>query len=148
MNQDVFVVVEHLQGKISDITFEMLGKGREVTDALCGKLNAILIGAAHLAAQLGKADRVLSTLDAALTNYTPIAYKNALVELMQAHQPALTMIGNTSMGMDLAAGASAALGIPLVAYCNNLRVESGKVIATAQIYGGKLLLTQKPRTIR
>jgi electron transfer flavoprotein alpha subunit len=141
MPNDVFVVVEHLKGKISDITFEMLGKGREIADALGGKLVAVLIGDASLAAQLGKADAVLAVSDASLANYTPTAYKNALVELMKARQPALTMIGNTSMGMDLAAGASAALGIPLVAYCNALRVDAarGKIVATAQIYGGKLL---------
>ncbi|MDE3089939.1 MAG: electron transfer flavoprotein subunit alpha/FixB family protein [Chloroflexota bacterium] len=139
MSNDIFVVVEHLKGKIGDITFEMLGKGREVAGALGGKLYAVLLGDANLAAQLGKADAVLALSDASLANYAPTAYKNALVELLKTRQPALTLIGNTSMGMDLAAGASAALGIPLVAYCNNLRVDGGKVIATAQIYGGKLL---------
>lgn len=138
MTQDVFIVVEHLKGKISDITFEMLGKGREIADALGGKLNAVLIGDAGLAAQLGKADAVLAVSDASLANYTPAAHKAALVDLMRARQPALTLIGSTSMGMDLAAGASAALDIPLVAYCNALRVAGGKIIATAQIYGGKL----------
>lgn len=139
MSNDVFVVVEHLKGKISDITFEMLGKGRELADALGGKLNAVLIGDAALAAQLGKADAVLAVSDALLANYTPTAHKHALVDLLKARQPALTLIGNTSMGMDLAAGVSARLNIPLIAYCNNLRIEEGKVIATAQIYGGKLL---------
>lgn len=139
MSNDVFVVVEQLNGKISDITFEMLGKGREMVDALGGKLCAVLMGDAMLATQLGKADVVLCVSDASLANYTPSAFQNALVALMTARQPALTMIGNTSMGMDLAAGASATLGIPLIAYCNTMRIEAGKIIATAQIYGGKLL---------
>jgi electron transfer flavoprotein alpha subunit len=147
MSNDVFVVVEQLNGKISDITFEMLGKGREMADALGGKLCAVLLGDAMLATQLGKADVVLSISDASLANYTPSAFQNALVALMTAHQPALTMIGNTSMGMDLAS-ASATLGIPLIAYCNNMRIEAGKVIATAQIYGGKLLARTFPRLKR
>ncbi len=140
MSNDVYVVVEHLRGKISDITFEMLGKGRETADTLGGKLYAILIGSqcADLAVELGKADAVLCVADMRLANFNPTAYKHTLGELVRERAPRLVMIGNTSMGMDLAAGVSALLNIPLIAYCNNLRVENGIVVATAQIYGGKL----------
>ncbi|MBI5301033.1 MAG: electron transfer flavoprotein subunit alpha/FixB family protein [Chloroflexi bacterium] len=139
MSNDVFVVVEHLKGKIGDITFEMLGKAREIADALGGKLNAVLIGDALLAAQLGKADAVLHIGEPMLANFTPIAHKNALAELIRARAPRVVMIANTSMGMDLAASVSVSLDLPLVAYCKNVRVEDGKIIATAQLYGGKLL---------
>ncbi len=139
MSQDVFVVAEHLKGKLGDITFEMLAKGREIADALGGKLYAVLMGDAALAAPLGKADGALVVADAALADFTPLAHQNALAQLVRERAPRVVMIANTSMGMDLAAGVSAALDIPLIAYCNNLRVEGGKVVATAQIYGGKLL---------
>lgn len=142
MSNDVFVVVEYLKGKISDITFEMLGKGRETADALGGKLYAVVIGSqcADLAEQLGKANAVLCVADMRLADFNPTAYKHALGELVRERAPRLVMIGNTSMGMDLAAGVSALLNIPLIAYCNNLRVDAsrGKIVATAQIYGGKL----------
>ena len=141
MSNDVFVFVEYLKGKISDISFEMLGKGREIADALGGKVHAVLIGSqcAELAQELGKADAVICVLDPRLAEFNPTSYKHALGELVRERAPKLVMIGNTSMGMDLAAGISALLNVPLIAYCNNLRVEDGKVIATAQIYGGKLL---------
>lgn len=139
MSNNVFVVVEHLKGNISDITFEMLGKGREMADALGGKLEAALIGDPNLAMRLGKADVAVCVGDAAWANFAPIAYRNALAELIRTRAPRLVMIANTSMGMDLAAGVSALLNIPLVAYCKNARVEEGKIIATAQLYGGKLL---------
>ncbi len=141
MSNDILVVVEHLKGKIADISFEMLGKGREIADALGGKLHAIVIGSqcADLARELGKADAVLCMMDPRLADFNPTAYKHALGELVRERAPRLVMVGNTSMGMDLAAGVSALLNIPLIAYCNNLRVEEGRLIATAQIYGGKLL---------
>jgi electron transfer flavoprotein alpha subunit len=141
MSNDIFVVVEHLKGKIADISFEMLGKGRQIADAFGGKLYAVVIGSqcASLADELGKADAVLCMMDPRLADFTPTAYKHALGELVRERAPRLVMIGNTSMGMDLAAGVSALLNLPLIAYCNNLRVEEGKLIATAQIYGGKLL---------
>ncbi len=117
----------------------MLGKGREMADALGGKLEAALIGDPNLAMRLGKADVAVCVGDAAWANFAPIAYRNALAELIRTRAPRLVMIANTSMGMDLAAGVSALLNIPLVAYCKNARVEEGKIIATAQLYGGKLL---------
>ena len=49
------------------------------------------------------------------------------------------MIANTSMGMDLAAALSASLDWPLVAYCSDVQVAGdGKIVATSQIYGGKI----------
>src|SRR5512142_235724 len=141
MPNDVFVFVEHLKGKIGDISFEMLGRGRELADTFGGKLSAGLIGSrcADLAEQLGQADAVLCVMDPRLAEFNPSAYKHALGELVRERAPRLVMIGNTSMGMDLAAGVSALLNISLIAYCNKLRVEDNKLIATAQIYGGKLL---------
>jgi electron transfer flavoprotein alpha subunit len=50
------------------------------------------------------------------------------------------MVANTSMGMDLAAGLSGELGMPLVAYCKDLSVEDGQVVAVSQLYGGKILV--------
>ena len=33
MSNQIFVIVEHLKGSIEDITFEMLGKGKEIAGA-------------------------------------------------------------------------------------------------------------------
>ncbi len=141
MSNDIIVFVEHLKDQVTDINFEMLGKGREIADTLGGKLYAVLIGSqcSGLAEQLGKADAVLCMMDPRLADFNPTSYKHALGELVRERAPRLVMIGNTSMGMDLAAGISALLNVPLIAYCNNLRVDDGKIVATAQIYGGKLL---------
>lgn len=146
MSNDILVFVEHLKDKVSEITFEMLGKGRELAQAQGGNLYAVLIGSqcAGLAEQLGQADAVLCMMDPRLANFNPTAFKHALAELVRERAPRLVMIGNTSMGMDLAAGVSALLDIPLIAYCNNLRLEDGKLVATAQIYGGKLLVDAEP----
>jgi electron transfer flavoprotein alpha subunit len=40
--------------------------------------------------------------------------------------------------MDLAAGLSVAAGLPLIAYVNGLAAEGGALVATSQIYGGKV----------
>ncbi|MBI3732610.1 MAG: electron transfer flavoprotein subunit alpha/FixB family protein [Chloroflexi bacterium] len=139
---NVLVVVEQLNGKTGEITFEMLGKGRELASALGGELHALVIGGQ--ADELGIADKVWVMGDGALAHYTSANHKAALVAAISAISPRVTLIGNTSIGMDLAAGASAATGIPLIAYCNALRVEGGQVVGTSQIYGGKVLAEVAP----
>lgn len=140
MTNDVFVVAEHLKNKISDVTFEMLGKGRELADAMQGKLVAVLLGSGskELATQLGAADTVLYVDDALLAQHSPEAYRQALSSLLKERQPGLTLIANTSMGMDLAAPLSVELNIPLVAYCNGVTVGGGSLTVTSQLYGGKV----------
>jgi electron transfer flavoprotein alpha subunit len=137
---DIFVIAEHLEGKLSDVTFEMLGKARAIAPALGGRVVAVLSGheVSALAEQLGAADQVLYVEDASLRNFIPELAEQALKALLQDEKPALTMIANTSMGMDLAAALSAALDWPLIAYCSDVQVVDGKISATSQIYGGKI----------
>lgn len=138
--RDVFVVAEHLEGKLSDVTFEMLGKARGLAATLGGRAVAVLLGhdISNLAVQLGAADLVLTVEDASLEAFNPERAVQELKGLLSQEQPALTMIASTSMGMDLAAALSAALDWPLVAYCSAVQVEDGRVVATSQIYGGKI----------
>ncbi|GAC1565909.1 MAG: electron transfer flavoprotein subunit alpha/FixB family protein [Ktedonobacteraceae bacterium] len=137
---DVFIIAEHLEGKLSDVTFEMLGKARSIAPTLGGRAVAVLLGhqVTALAEQLGAADQVLYLEDAGLRNFIPERAEQALSALIQDEKPALTMVANTSMGMDLAAALSAALDWPLIAYCNDVQEEGGKIVATSQIYGGKI----------
>ena len=138
--RDVFVIAEHLEGKLSDVTFEMLGKARSLAPALGGRAVAVLLGheATALAGQLGAADEVLYIEDAGLRYFVPERAEQALRTVLSNEKPSLTMIANTSMGMDLAAALSAALDWPLIAYCSDVQAEDGKIVATSQIYGGKI----------
>ena len=144
---DVFVVAEHLEGKLNDVTFEMLGKARRLASALGGRAVVALLGQdiSAMAAQLGGADVVLAVEDAALAAFNPERAVWALKSLLSQEQPTLTMIANTSMGMDLAAALSAALDWPLIAYCSDMQVEDSKIVATSQIYGGKIAVETESR---
>ena len=60
MNQDIFVVIEHLRGQVSDISYVMLAAGRELAQSGGGEVVAVLLGhnSQELAVDLA-ADRVL-----------------------------------------------------------------------------------------
>jgi len=138
--RDVFVIAEHLEGKLSDVTFEMLGRARSIAPALGGRVVVVLLGheVSALAEQLGAADQVLYVEDAGLRYFIPERAEQALRTVLSNEKPSLTMIANTSMGMDLAAALSAALDWPLIAYCSDVQAEDGKIVANSQIYGGKI----------
>jgi electron transfer flavoprotein alpha subunit len=140
MSNDVFVVAEHLKGKLADVTFELLGKGRELANAKGGKLVGVLLGSGvrNLAAEMGVAEKVITVDHGSLENFNPETYTIALTEVVKTHTPAITLIANSSMGMDLAASLSVKANLPLVAYAFDVKVENGSVVATSQLYGGKL----------
>jgi len=138
MSAEILVVVEHLQGKVTDATHEALGAARAI--AAGAEVVAVLGGAANtgLAAELA-ADRVLHVADVRLDAYSPDAYESAMRSIVAARSPRLVIVANTTVGMDLAAGLAALLGLPLAAYCVGLRADGTTLVATCQIYGGKVI---------
>ncbi len=139
MSNDILFLAEHLNGKLADITFELAGKARHLAAAFGGKAIAVLLGsgARALAESIG-ADAGLYVDDPALAEFNPEACSRVLTALIQERAPRLVMLGNTSMGMDLGAGLSISTGLPLIAYVNRLAADGGTLVATSQIYGGKI----------
>ena len=139
MANDILVLADHVKGQLSDTTLELVGKAKELAGATGGQAVVALLGAPDLAGQLAGADTVLTMDHPALADYTPEAWEKALAHIVTERQPRLVLIANTTIGMDLGAGLSAAWGAPLVAYTVRLEAEGSDIVATAQVYGGKLL---------
>ena len=139
MANDILVLADHLGGQLSDTTLELVGKARELAGATGGQVVVALLGAPDLAGRIAGADTVLSVDHPALVDYTPEAWEKALLAIVTERQPRLVLIANTTIGMDLGGGLSAAWGAPLVAYIVGLQADGGGLVATAQVYGGKLL---------
>jgi electron transfer flavoprotein alpha subunit len=140
MANDILVLADHLRGQLSDATLELVGKAKELAGATGGQAVVALLGAPDLAGQITGADVVLTVDHPALADYTPEAWERTLLHIVNERQPRLVMIANTTIGMDLGAGLSAAWGAPLVAYAVRLEADGGDIVATAQVYGGKLLV--------
>jgi electron transfer flavoprotein alpha subunit len=137
----IFVVVEHRQGKVRDISLEMLAKAGQLKQDLGGDRTAVLMGwetGPLIEALKGRAERILAIEDERVKNFEAEVYKSILQRLIQEFQPALTLIGQTSWGLDLAPCLAVRLGFPLVTDCLDITAEGGKVRALRQIYGGKV----------
>lgn len=133
---NIIVIAEHFKGNIEDITFEMLGKGKDLAGASGGQVIAVLLGsgAKALAANLGGAAKVVYCDSPEFAEFNPEAYGKTLAAILPGLMPGIVLVANTSTGMDLAAGLSVDLNIPLVAYVNAVSAGS----ATSQLYGGKV----------
>jgi electron transfer flavoprotein alpha subunit len=144
----VFVLVEHRQGKIRDITYEMLQAGETLASKQGASSTAVLLGhdVKDLAEDLAtRTSKVLVVEDQNLKNFNSILYQKVLSSLIAKYQPFLTLIGHTAFGMDLAPSLSVEMGFPLVTDCVGLSFEESRLKAIRSIYGGKVNATLSMR---
>src|SRR5256885_8426755 len=104
MAGDIYVVAEHLNGKLAEVSLEMLGKGRELASALGGKLNAIVLGkdAKGAAEACGAPDAALYVEHEALAGVNPDTPARLVPAIPKERVPAVLIVSNTSQGMELA----------------------------------------------
>jgi electron transfer flavoprotein alpha subunit len=140
MNQDIYVIVEHILGQISDISYVMLAAARVLAQGTGGDVAAVLLGhnAQELASDLS-ADQVLYVDHPVLADFTPEAYQKVLAELVRENTPRVVLFGHTSMGTDVVSGLAAQLDLPLLTQCYRVRAEGGVLKFVSQICGGKIM---------
>lgn len=146
---ELFVLAEQRRGELRDITFEMLTKGRELSQKIDADLTAILLG--HNVKEFAKkladhAKKVLTVDDAKLEDFNAEAYQKVLSHLISERKPLLTLIGHTSFGIDLAPSLATELNVPLATDCINVDFEERKPIVVRQVYGGKVNVKASLRT--
>jgi electron transfer flavoprotein alpha subunit len=143
MSNDVFVITDQLDGKFSDVSFEMVGKAKQLASTFGGQAVAVVVGGG-LSANVFASDATLQVDDPNLAQFNPEAYGKVIEALIKEKFPRLVMLGWTATGMDLAAWLSARLGKPCVAYGRDLCIENNELVVTSQVYGGKMIVDITP----
>jgi electron transfer flavoprotein alpha subunit len=134
---DILVITEHLKGEFQDITFEMLGRAKEMADSSSGQCAAVTFGGMNgKAGELGAADAVISV--GGSDDFNPESYAAAVQSVVSAKSPSLVMVGSTSMGMDIANAVATVLDIPTISYCTDINTSSSGFSCTSSMYGGKM----------
>lgn len=141
MSAGILVLVEHLKGEISDISFEMLGAARQIGTALQRPIMAVVLGqnTANVISQLGAADSVLAVENPALDVPTVEVAGGVLQQLAEQKQASLVLIGGTNLSWGLGAKLAALMKLPYVNFGKALKIENGGLQVTCQMYGGKIL---------
>ena len=140
-NGGIVVVAEHYNGELSDIALEMLACGRQLADATHKNLTCIVLTDKEESFKGLPlvAHRLLIVEDPILKTFNPEVHKAVLKHVLRDLSPRLVIMGNTCIGMDLAAPLSLDLGASVVSQCVLIQSEGEKLIFTSKVYGGKLL---------
>jgi electron transfer flavoprotein alpha subunit len=147
MNQDIFVLIEHVRGQVADISYMLLAQARQIARATGGQVYAILLGhnAASLAQDLA-ADHVWYVDHPSLADFNWDAYQQVLAKLIAqppseaAQPPRLVLFGDTTIGADLAGVLSVKLNLPLVGFCRQVLAEGNCLTYVSQVCGGKMMV--------
>ncbi|MBR3460166.1 MAG: electron transfer flavoprotein subunit alpha/FixB family protein [Clostridia bacterium] len=143
----VYVFVQQVDGVIAPVSFELVGKGRELAKQLNTSICAVLCGhnVAELADELGEygADTVVLIDDPALETYMTEPYTHAMHSAIEFFKPEIVLYGATTIGRDLAPRVSARVHTGLTADCTKLEIEqeTGRLLMTRPAFGGNLMAT-------
>jgi electron transfer flavoprotein alpha subunit len=138
----VLVVGDVVEGKLAAITTELLGCGRKLADGLGEELAAVLLGSGvkGLAAEAVAfgADKVYVVDDPLLENYQADAYVAVMQNVVAQAAPKVLVMGQTSMGRDLAPRLAFRLDTAVSMDCVELDIDpaSKLLLMTRPVYGG------------
>ena len=148
--KNVFVFAEQRNGVIQPVAFELLGKARDLADALGEKVVALLLGynvkeEAQRLIEMG-ADEVIVADCPELKDYITEQYSQAVYQIITEQKPTIVLYGATTIGRDLAPRIAARLNTGLTADCTQLEIadtEEGdkQFRMTRPAFGGNLMAT-------
>jgi electron transfer flavoprotein alpha subunit len=125
-NRNVWILIEQEEGKIADVSLELLSKGRELADTLGSELWGLLCG--YRVDELAKsvihhgANRVLLVDHPELELYRTLPYARVAINLVKERQPYIILVGATHIGRDIAPRVASAVRAGLTADCTDLQI--------------------------
>jgi electron transfer flavoprotein alpha subunit len=135
---NLFVICELDEGKIADVSLELMTKGRSLAKQLKCKLEALVIGYKldNIESQLFLygADKVWIADDPRLEIFTTLPFTSIAVNLFKEENPQIALLGASSMGRDLGPRVSSALKSGLTADCTSLEIGDHEEKKEGKIY--------------
>ncbi|MDQ0190593.1 electron transfer flavoprotein subunit alpha/FixB family protein [Alicyclobacillus cycloheptanicus] len=139
MAKNVLVLADVRNGKLRNVTFEMLAAANQIADG--GQVAAVLLGSGveGLAEGLGDAgaDTVYVVDAPELEKYTPSAYRKAFLEAHNDFGSDVLLLAHSAVGKDLAPVVAMRLSAGQVSDIVGFDMEGGDIVFTRPIYAGK-----------
>ena len=140
---NLIVYCEFEDGKVADVSLELLTKGRQLADRLGIRLEAVVAGddLKDVEKQILPygVDTVYKFEDKRLYPYTSLPHSSILINLFKEKEPRIAFMGATSIGRDLGPRVSSALHSGLTADCTQLEIGDHKDARTGEEYKDLLL---------
>jgi electron transfer flavoprotein alpha subunit len=144
---DVWVFAEQREGKLMDVSVELVGEGKKLAKEIGCKLCAILLGdkADGLVSELFEygADKVYYASAPELATYNTDAYTKVVYQAILKYKPEVVLLGATHIGRDLGPCLAVQCGTGLTADCTKLDIDpvDKKLMQTRPAFGGNLMAT-------
>jgi electron transfer flavoprotein alpha subunit len=139
MSRNILVVADIRNGKLRNVTLEMLHAAKKLGNG--GTIHALLLGheVKGFANTLGHhgADQVHVVDQEVFKHYIPDAYVKAVRTIIDAVQPNLVMFAHSAIGRDVAPALAAHYQAGQASDIIGIAEENGSLICTRPIYAGK-----------
>ncbi|MTI94593.1 MAG: electron transfer flavoprotein subunit alpha [Firmicutes bacterium] len=142
--QGVLVFVEHVEGKVHPVTYELVGKARELAAKISQPVYALLVG--HNLAAAGRelldygVDKVFTYDYPELEHFRVDTFANAFEDCINNNKPTIVLVGATSVGRSLAPRVATRFRTGLTADCTVLDVkENSDLVQIRPAFGGNIM---------
>lgn len=140
MSGQVLVFIEHDGKEISNITGQLVTRGREQAGKLGVPLDALILGhqVQDIVQTVAKMDfdSVFVADSRTLGVYNPEVYAGALARLFQEMAPRIVLFGDTYIAREIAPAIAMKLGILFLSSCVDLDLSENKVVIAQPKYNG------------
>ena len=142
--QGIMVFVEHEGGKIHPVTWELVGKARELAGKIGQSVSAVFLGEnitkqASLLLDYG-VDQVFVYDNPQLRHFRVDAYADAFADCIRKNKPNIVLVGATSVGRSLAPRLATRFRTGLTADCTSLDVkENTDLVQIRPAFGGNIM---------
>ena len=142
--QGITVYVDHVNGKIHPVTYELLGKARELAAKVKQPVYALFMGSqiTSKAQELRHygADKIFVCDDPALKAFDIERYTNVFETFIKQVQPSSILVGATPVGRQLAPRVAARFKTGLTADCTILDIhENSDLVQIRPAFGGNIM---------
>lgn len=142
----VLVFAEQRGGRIAEVSLELLGIGRVLSEQRGASLSAALFGASSTEAESlihWGAETVYHAEDPLFEHFNDEPYTDLLCRLIEEHKPEIVLAGATPIGRSFFPRVAARLRTGLTADCTSLQIdkETGNLLQIRPAFGGNIMAT-------
>lgn len=133
---NVLVVAEHLEGRVRDVSRELIAAGSTI-----GQVTVAVIGAdaAALALEMGLAGvEEIVTVITDTPEFDADTYRQTLAHLCEARSPDVVLLGTTANSISYGAALAVELNYGFASDVHAMRTEEGALVVTRSLYGGRV----------
>lgn len=148
--KDIWIFAEQNDGKLKNVVFELLTKGRQLVKEKNGNLCAVLLceNSEQMVKELAEysAEKIYTAENEVFKHYLTEPYTDVLTGVISKYNPFAVLFGATPNGRDLAPRVASRLKVGLTADCTELSIKDGLLLQTRPAFGGNIMASIFSRT--